>query len=204
MITPQEYIKNLQKKIITAEMLSDCIYSSNKRAKNYRDKQRQYRKWYTSRDYAGMAEEQKEKYYAQKDKLLELLTPLCIHRLFRGYVRKRIYDYEEDYRKHEKRGDFIYENRYFDEDEYREVWFGDILLEDQPRYEYFLYYEIGDRSFHHPISSEELKKYESLQMIDLDDDFETFGKDVGDLISNQFVNKVLKLVESGDYKLQLD
>lgn len=37
MKTPTEYTKNLKKKTITEQMLSDCLFSINKRAKNYRD-----------------------------------------------------------------------------------------------------------------------------------------------------------------------
>ena len=42
MRTPKEYLDNLQRKLITTAMLFDCIFSSNKRAKNWRDKQREY------------------------------------------------------------------------------------------------------------------------------------------------------------------
>ena len=42
MQTPKEYIKNLNNKIITDEMLSDALFSVNKRAKNWRDKKNQY------------------------------------------------------------------------------------------------------------------------------------------------------------------
>ena len=46
MRTPKEYTDNLKKKIITENMLLDCLYSVNKRAKNYRDKERDYRQYY--------------------------------------------------------------------------------------------------------------------------------------------------------------
>lgn len=38
MKTPKEYQDNLKNGIITEEMFTDCLYSVNKRAKNYRDK----------------------------------------------------------------------------------------------------------------------------------------------------------------------
>ena len=41
MKTPKEYTKNLKNGIITEDMIVDCLYSVNKRAKNYRDKERQ-------------------------------------------------------------------------------------------------------------------------------------------------------------------
>ena len=43
MKTPKEYRDNLLNHIITKQMLVDCLYSANKRAKNYRDKERKQR-----------------------------------------------------------------------------------------------------------------------------------------------------------------
>lgn len=56
MKTPAEFTKNLKEKVITEEMLEKALFSVNKRAKNYRDKKREYnRKYasaYTNIDYA--------------------------------------------------------------------------------------------------------------------------------------------------------
>ena len=41
-----DYQDNLKKKIITEKMLADCLYSVNKRAKNYRDKANEYKGYY--------------------------------------------------------------------------------------------------------------------------------------------------------------
>lgn len=43
MKTPPEYTKNLKKKLITEQMLSDCLFSVNKRAKNYRDQAQKHK-----------------------------------------------------------------------------------------------------------------------------------------------------------------
>jgi hypothetical protein len=44
MKTPREYnTKSLKNGIVTKTMLSDCLYSVNKRAKNYRDRVREER-----------------------------------------------------------------------------------------------------------------------------------------------------------------
>lgn len=43
MKTPKEYTKNLNNHIITEDMFCDCLYSVNKRAKNFRDKAQSYR-----------------------------------------------------------------------------------------------------------------------------------------------------------------
>ena len=96
MRTPKEYTNNIKNHIITKQMLLDCLYSSNKRAKNWRDKEREYRHSY---DYYGneeKAREQKNAYYEQKDIMLSILHPVCIHKELLGYERRRIYDYEDD------------------------------------------------------------------------------------------------------------
>ena len=43
MRTPAMYTKNLKNHVITTQMLLDCLFSVNKRAKNYRDQERKYR-----------------------------------------------------------------------------------------------------------------------------------------------------------------
>ena len=43
------------------------------------------------------------------------------------------------------------------------------------------------------------KKYEHLQIIDIDE-LCTYGHEVEDLVSTQFVKKVIELIESGEYK----
>lgn len=131
MRTPKEYTDNLKKKTITESMLLDCLYSVNKRAKNYRDKERGYRQYYRGNRYAydkygnvDRCQVMKEEYYSQKEKLLSVLEPTCIHKEFIGYKRIRIYDYEPEYRKNLK--NFVWENCFFDPEEDREVWFGDV------------------------------------------------------------------------------
>jgi len=42
-------------------------------------------------------------------------------------------------------------------------------------------------------------KYESLQIIDIDE-LCTYGHEIEDLISTQFVKKVIELIESGEYE----
>lgn len=94
MRTPKDYTDNIKRGIITKEMLSDCLYSVNKRAKNCRDREREYRGY--RHDYYGNEQkyrQQKEAYYEQKDKMLSLLTPNCIH-AETIEIRQRIYDYE--------------------------------------------------------------------------------------------------------------
>lgn len=98
MKTPREYQKNLQNKIITVQMLDDALWSVNKRAKNWRDKKREYRRCLYDKYYNfEKAEVQEREYYNQKDELLSLISPVCIHREDAGYQRTRVYDYEPNY-----------------------------------------------------------------------------------------------------------
>lgn len=86
-------------------MLVDCLYSVNKRAKNYRDKERKQRAYSRCHRYVDNsafiegAREKKLEMYRMKDMLLQILTPICIHKEFIGYKTERIYSYEiEEYK----------------------------------------------------------------------------------------------------------
>lgn len=86
MKTPKEYRDNLLNHIITKQMLVDCLYSVNKRAKNYRDKEREQRAYSRCHRYIDNsafikgAREKKLEMYRMKDILLQVLTPICIHK----------------------------------------------------------------------------------------------------------------------------
>lgn len=207
MKTSKEYIKNLNNKIITLSMLIDCLYSSNKRAKNYRDKARKYRyklkcnpyiynKYNTVEQY----ENKRDEYYNQKEKLLTILEPKCIHKEFKGYEKRRIKDFEPDYNRYLKKGEYVWSNCYLDKETYQEVYFIDIELKDKPIYFYYLFYDENMKyTFHTPIEKIDIKKYSNLDIIEIDE-LETEGQDIDDLISNQFVNKVINLIDSKNFK----
>lgn len=63
-----------------------------------------------------------------------------------------------------------------------------------------LFYQFKNHSFHSPISKERVKSMEDLPIVTLDD-LVTEGKDVKDLLSVQFADKLLALVRSGNYTL---
>lgn len=101
MKTPKLYSDLLKKKQLTTEMIAECIYSVNKRAKNYRDKVREYRKSpYHShiQDNIDNAIAKKIEYYGMKEELLQPFAPTVIHKQFVKNT-KRVYSYEEDYQK---------------------------------------------------------------------------------------------------------
>lgn len=127
MKTPKLYSDLLKKKQLTTEMIAECIYSVNKRAKNYRDKVREYRKSpYHShiQDNIDNAIEKKVEYYGMKEELLQPFAPTVIHKQFVKNT-KRVYSYEEDYQKIlvEKEDDITWKGNYFDNERYTKIHF---------------------------------------------------------------------------------
>ena len=159
MRTPKKYIENLDNGIITEEMLCDVLYSYNKRAKNWRDKKRQYKHSYSpnSLSWFNNALENEQKYYSYKSEILNLLKPTCIH--------------EE-----------VIENDY------------ETLIQ------YYLFYVIGDHSFHHPIQKEELSKWTGLEVIKIEQ-LITHGASVNRLLSSQFADMVREALVDGKAKI---
>lgn len=205
MRTPKNYIQLVNDKKITNEMIAECIYSVNKRAKNHRDRIRKYKddryNPYTARNIEN-AEDEMEKYYTMKEELLTVFEPSLIHEQYVGEEKKRVFSTEEDYDKllQEKSNDILRKGSYYDDENSIEVEFFDYRL-GRKKYLYFLFYEIGEYSFHLPISEQKAKKYTKLQIKEIDQDFKTHGANIEGLLSTQFVNKVLSLLESGDYTI---
>ena len=157
MQTSTKYKQNLNKRIITEEMLSDALYSANKNAKSRRDRieEIKYEAWINNyHKYVGKniytCRNAMKSYYEKKSIMLSLLKPIEIH------IQK---------------------------------------LEHKTLY--FLLYECGGRTFHSPISKSEAKQYD-LPVVELIN-FETHSAERTTLASNDFVNKVVKLIESEDY-----
>lgn len=197
MRTPKEYTQNLKNKIITKQMLADCLYSVNKRAKNCRDNERKYYRYRT--DYYGKADnyrKQKEEYYSQKDKMLTLLKPNCIHRAIE-YHKERVYDYEFGYYEIYESGNYLRSSGYYDQEMHEYVEF---VVVNAPHTSYYLFYDLGTHSFHTPIENYDLKKYPELQVVDIGE-LNTYGEEITELVSNQFVAKVMSLIRSGDFRL---
>lgn len=203
MRTPEEFTKNLKNGIITGSMLEAALYSVNKRAKNWRNKKREYRgMWYDRYHNYEKAEANEQNMYAKKETLLSVLQPVCIHKELAGYGRTRVYDYEEDYMDQmidrAFRGQIVWWNSYLDREDYQEVYFFDYIDKNSPRYRYYMYYQTGSRSFHTPITEEQasssglpVRKIGTLR---------TEGDAIQDLVSMQFVDKLLALVRSGQYQ----
>lgn len=145
METPPKYKQYLNQGICDEQMLSDVIYSYNKRAKNHRDKSNEYRK--------------------------------CR------------YDYQKEYK---TITDYVYSNFYYDWDKDDYVRFVDI---EEDVVNYYLYFHVGDKTFHSPIKMDINKfirnnGFQQLKIIDLPEDFYTQGKNTNSLLSVQFCDKV--------------
>lgn len=205
MKTPKRYNDLIKNKKITNQIIAECIYSVNKRAKNYRDKMEDYKQagFYKYKENSiENAKEQKEKYYSMKENLLLNFSPKLIHKQYAGEKKQRVYSYQKNYEKlyNEKRNDIVWENSYYDYDRNKEVDFFDYSLGEK-KYLYFLYYEIGEYSFHTPITEERVEKNTQLEIKEIDENFQTHGADIVDLLSTQFVQKVIDLLDSGDYTI---
>ena len=205
MRTPKRYTDLIKNKKITNQIIAECIYSVNKRAKNYRDKIKDYKQggfYKYKEDNIENAKEQKEKYYSMKEDLLLNFSPKLIHKKYDREKIQRVYSYQKNYEKlyNEKRNDIVWENSYYDYDKNKEVDFFDYKLGEK-KYLYFLYYEIGEYSFHTPISEERAEKNTELEIKEIDENFQTHGADIVDLLSTQFVQKVIDLLDSEDYTI---
>ena len=205
MRTPKRYTDLIKNKKITNQIIAECIYSVNKRAKNYRDKIEDSNQagFYKYKEINNeKAKEQKERYYSMKEDLLLNFSPKLVHKQYVGEKRQRVYSYQKNYEKlyNEKINDITWENSYYDSDRNKEIDFFDYSLGEK-KYLYFLYYEIGEYSFHTPITEERAEKNTELEIKEIDENFQTHGADIVDLLSTQFVQKVIDLLDSGDYTI---
>ena len=198
---PKEYLKNLKHHTITKQMLSDCIYSINNRALNSRDSEYKYTH-YIPDTYGNANKYHKKKleYYSMKRVLLSVLEPAHVQK---GEVlqRKRTYDYEEEYEDILKSGNYVNNSGFYDPDRKEHVEF---VVQMIPDTVYYLTYTVSNRTFRVPLAEAEIEKYPDLEIVDVGRITPVYGDITADMLSVQFVEKVLKLVKSGNYTLQLE
>lgn len=202
MKTPKKFQENLKEKIITEEMLDAALYSMNKRAKNWRNKKREYKRYNFDKYHNyEKAEENEQVMYEKKERLLSIIEPECVHKEHVGFERIRVYSYQLNfddlYVEHILRNDIVWENCYYNYETDEEVYFFDHLDYENPIINYYLYYTLKDHTFHSPISEADAKaagyKIEAIGHLLTD------GDDIQDLVSVQFVDKVIELIDSKDY-----
>ena len=198
---PKEYLKNLKHHTITEKMLSDCIYSINNRALNSRDNEYKYTH-YIPDPYgnANKYRKKKQEYYSMKRVLLSVLEPSLIQR---GEVlqRKRTYDYEEGYEEILESGNYVNNSGFYDPDRKEHVEF---VVQMIPQTVYYLVYQVGNCSFRLPIQQSDVIRRPDLDVKDAGRIPPVYGDITVDMLSVQFVEKVLKLMKSGNYTLQLE
>lgn len=217
MQTPKEWSENLKNSIITEEMLGAAAYSVNKRAKNCRDQKREYRHRYDKYHTAERYEAKEQEYYRQKEQLLGVIQPICIHCEHQGYERIRHYDYEQGFYENLARclcaGTICWSNSYVNGDhrgwydEWDDCWgesrtyFFDELDTEHEQLRYYLYYALEDNTYHHPIDEKDVEKYQKQYSIEIHHIgfLDTSGHDIADLCSPAFVKKLIALIQSGQY-----
>ena len=195
---PKEYLKNLKHHTITEKMLSDCIYSINNRALNSRDNEHMYIH-YIPDPYgnANKYRKKKQEYYSMKRVLLSVLEPAHIQK---GEVlqRKRTYDYEEGYEDILKSGNYVNNSGFYDPDRKEHVEF---VVQMIPETVYYLTYTLSNRTFRVPLEESEIKQYPDLEVVDVGRITPVYGDITADMLSVQFVEKILLLIKNRNYTL---
>ena len=82
-----------------------------------------------------------------------------------------------------------------------------MIWDSAKHYNYYLFYDLGcGHTFHDPLEFnvdekiDQFKSYPNLKVEEVTSII-TYGHDTKDLLSTQFVNKVLTLIRSGEYTL---
>ena len=195
---PKEYLKNLKHHTIIEKMLSDCIYSINNRALNNRDNEYKYTH-YIPDTYgnANKYRKKKQEYYGMKRILLSVLEPSHIQK---GEVlqRKRTYDYEEGYGEILKSGNYVNNSGFYDPDRKEHVEF---VVQMIPQTVYYLTYTVSNRTFRVPLAEAEITRYPDLEIVDVGRITPVYGDITADMLSVQFVEKIVLLIKSRNYTL---
>ena len=195
---PKEYLKNLKHHTITEQMLSDCIFSINNRALNSRDNEYKYTH-YIPDTYGNVNKYRKKKleYYGMKKTLLSVLEPNYIQK---GEVlqRRRTYDYEDGYEDILKSGNYVNNSGFYDPDRKEHVEF---VVQMIPETVYYLVYTVGTRTFRVPLEESEIKQHPDLEVIDVGRITPVYYDITADMISVQFVEKIVQLIKSRNYTL---
>lgn len=191
---PKEYLKNLKHHTITEKMLSDCIYSINNRALNSRDNEYKYTHYIP--DTYGNA----NKYHKKKLEYYSMKRVLESAHVQKGEVlqRKRTYDYEEGYGEILKSGNYINNSGFYDPDRREHVEF---VVQMIPDTVYYLTYTVSNRTFRVPLAEAEIEKYPDLEIVDVGRITPVYGDITADMLSVQFVEKILLLIKNRNYTL---
>lgn len=207
METPEVFDELLSKGIITEDMLGAALFSLNKRAKNYRNQKRKGKKsiyaqaklfGFDNPDDPDEAKKMEKEMYRKKELLLRIVEPVCIHKELAGYKKEYIYDKDrDDYA--DIFIDSIFHNRVLDRGicrkEGQDIRF--FVRRGEPYYRYYFFRCVGDHTYHTPTDQETaLNSGLPIHMIN---EIKTEGEKEEKLISEEFVDKIITLVESGQF-----
>ena len=139
----------------------------------------------------------KLEYYQMKKVLLSILEPAHIQK---GEVlqRKRTYDYEEGYEDILKSGNYVNNSGFYDPDRKEHVEF---VVQMIPETVYYLTYTLSNRTFRVPLEESEIKQYPDLEVVDVGRITPVYGDITADMLSVQFVEKILLLIKNRNYTL---
>ena len=204
---PQEFLSNIENRILTEKMLELTLHSLNKRAKNCRDKKKEYylkgkkTGYEIDFDTSDKYKKQEQEYYQQKVFLIkELLRPNCIHESINEVEKPvRYFNYDPEFIDFQDRA--IYYSDYFDKKLGEYVEFIDVITVEKIK-KYYLFYKTSNYSFHIPIEKEEVETQMNKNNINkiIEIELQTKGQDVRELIPIDFIRRIIELVKSKDYK----
>lgn len=204
---PEIFNQNLEKNIITEDMLGAALFSLNKRAKNYRDEKRKAKKsLYAEAKLFGFdlpedpakAEQMEKEMYLKKEFLLQIVKPICIHQELAGYKKEYIYD-ENNENYVDIFIDSIFHNLVLDRGVYRKDG-KDVRLfvrRGEPYYRYYYFRSVKDHTYHIPVDKE--TALNSGLPIHIISEIKTEGEKEDNLIPMEFIDKLVSLVESGKF-----
>lgn len=182
MLISTQIKKNLAKGEVTDEMLGMAVFSYNKRAKNMRDQEREWRDYYRRNRYhkdtygtVDKYKDKKDEYYRRKDECLAFAEPTALHVVER---ERTLREWDDTL------GNYVFKTTTFNEQ--------------------YLLYSIGTYRFHHPIAEEEFHRLEHTLPVEAIDDLVTEGDDIEELMSVQTADKIRNGLKSGVYRLVSD
>ena len=108
--------------------------------------------------------------------------------------------YDNEYFRHFLQGTIVWENSFYDYEKDQAVTFFDYIDPERPIYRYYLYYGIGNHTFHQPIKDPSAYDLPVKEI----DTLHTSGKEINDLVSMQFVDKVLALIDKNTFEYVCD
>jgi len=184
-MTEQNFIDNINNKILTEEMIALTVHSYSKRAKNYRAIEYDLKEKEATEEEIELIVKQKKALYKRKAIVLSALQPIAIHM----------------------------ENHVQAKDEMFKIFEGkenntETIFEDENYYgcsiRYYLAYKANGHTFHTPIKDYELDKYKyrDIPIINVGNLYSKGEDDLDNLLPLKYCEMVYNMVKSKKYNLK--